>query len=71
VSNFDDSRVVTAAKIQKALNIGNLNGVKRLAKFVCCDSVYPERILRACEEQRLEMFLRQIKVKLNDTRAGK
>jgi hypothetical protein len=69
MSNLDESRVVTAAKIQKALNIGNLNGVKRLAKFVCCESVYPERIFRACEEQRLEMFLRQVKVKLNDMRA--
>jgi hypothetical protein len=66
--NLSESRVVSAEKIQKALNRGNLDGVRRLAKFVCCDSVYPERIFRACEDQRIEMFLNQVRIKLKDMR---
>ncbi len=66
---LDDCRIVSAAKIQKALNNGNLDGVRRLARFVCCDSVYPERIFRACEEQRVEMYVNKLRIKLNDTRA--
>lgn len=65
---LDESRIVTAAKIQKALNAGNLDGVRRLARFVCCESAYPERIFRACEEQRKEFFVNQLRIKMNDKR---
>jgi len=53
---IDENRIVSVRKIQYALNIGNLDGVKRLAKFVVSHSVYPEAIFEACEQQRL-MFL--------------
>jgi hypothetical protein len=69
VSYLEESRVVTTCKIEKALNIGNLDGVRRLAKFVCCSSVYPDRIYRACEEQRAEMYVNKLRIKLNDSRA--
>lgn len=69
MSYLDDCRVVTTRKIEKALNLGNLDGVRRLAAFVCCSSVYPDRIFRACEEQRNEFYVNQLRIKLNDTRA--
>lgn len=54
---FDDNRIVTPRKIQKALNEGNLEGVRRLAKFVCSDSLYPDRVFEACENQRMFLYL--------------
>lgn len=59
---IDDNRIVSVRKIQHALNIGNLDGVKRLAKFVGSHSVYPQAVFDACEQQRL-MFLYREKPK--------
>lgn len=53
---LNDSRVVVPYKIQKALDKGNMDGVKRLAKFVCCESVWPDQIYSACEEQRVRFY---------------
>jgi hypothetical protein len=69
MSYLEENRVVTTRKIEKALYLGNLDGVRRLAKFVCCASVYPDRIFRACEEQRNEFYVNQLRIKLNDARA--
>ncbi len=49
---YDPTAIVTAPKIRHALNIGNLNGVKRLAAFVGSVSVFPEHVFQACQEQR-------------------
>ncbi len=54
---LSDNRVVSATKIEKALNKGNLDGVRRLAKFVCCRSVNPGQVFDACEEQRLQFVI--------------
>lgn len=55
--DIDNNRVVVPYKIQKALNLGNLDGVKRLAKFVGTRSVNPDVVYRACEVQREGVYL--------------
>lgn len=56
-SNYIDSnRVISQRKIEKALYLGNLNGVQRLAKFVGAPCIYPEEVYDRCEEQRYEHY---------------
>ena len=69
INRYEESRVVTIRKIEKALNLGNLIGVKRLADFVGCSSVYPSKVFEACEDQRKEMLRNKLMIKLNDPRA--
>lgn len=49
-----DNAIVTARHIAKATSKGNLDGVSRLAQFVCSSSTTdPWTIFEACQKQRI------------------
>lgn len=52
MTEVDDSAIVTPAKVQYAIRIGNRDGVRRLAKFVCASSADPWEVYYSCQEQR-------------------
>lgn len=49
---YDPTAIVTAPKIRHALNIGNRDGVRRLALFVGAESAEPQEVFECCQEQR-------------------
>lgn len=54
--SFENSRVISKRKIEKSLSLGNLDGVRRLARFVGADSVYPMAVFDHCEDQRFAHY---------------
>jgi hypothetical protein len=52
MTEVDDSAIVTPRKIAWALRMGNRDGVRRLALFVCAASADPTEVYYGCQEQR-------------------
>jgi hypothetical protein len=53
--------IVDPRKISHALYLGNLDGVRRLARFVCAESADPWKVFDACEQQRIMGFIAEEK----------
>lgn len=53
MNDVDESAIVTPRKVAWALQIGNRDGVRRLAKFVCASSAQPWDVYEGCQLQRM------------------